>query len=50
MGITTDGIEYWVMRNSWGASWGEGGYIKMEIIEGDGQCGVQMWPIYPIMA
>lgn len=50
MGITTDGIEYWVMRNSWGASWGEGGYMRMEIVEGDGQCGVQMWPIYPIMA
>jgi C1A family cysteine protease len=24
-----DGIEYWVMRNSWGTSWGEGGYIRM---------------------
>jgi cathepsin L len=39
--------EYWTVRNSWGASWGEAGYIRMAIIDGTGVCGVQMEPLYP---
>jgi C1A family cysteine protease len=42
MGKTDEGIPYWVVRNSWGAAWGESGYIRM--IRGKNKCGLAQMP------
>merc|ERR1712028_117829 len=39
VGFGTDsGKAYWTIRNSWGSSWGEKGYIRM--VRGSGKCGL----------
>jgi cathepsin L len=41
---TEAGQDYWLVKNSWNTTWGEQGYIKLAIVDGDGVCGVQMDP------
>jgi C1A family cysteine protease len=42
---TEGGQEYWLVKNSWNTVWGDQGYIKMAIVDGNGICGVQMEPL-----
>jgi len=37
---------YWKVKNSWGASWGEAGYIRM--CRNSDKCGIASEPSYPV--
>eukprot|EP01018_Ginkgo_biloba_P005412 Gb_05701 [translate_table: standard] len=40
---TTDGVDYWLLANSWNTAWGEGGYFK--IVRGANECGIEAEPV-----
>jgi hypothetical protein len=45
---TDNGIDYWKVKNSWGSSWGEEGYVRIERgLKGAGQCGIKSGAVYP---
>ena len=50
---TDSGQDYYKVKNSWGESWGENGYILLgrgaKFNNGDGQCGMLLQASYPVL-
>ena len=48
-----DNEDYYIVKNSWGTTWGEQGYIKLgrgpQYNEGQGQCGILLEASYPVL-
>jgi C1A family cysteine protease len=49
VGYGTDGGDaYWKVKNSWGKSWGESGFVRLA--QGMNQCGINSGPNYPVFS
>lgn len=45
-----NGVQYYVVRNSWGSGWGENGFVRIATDGGaKGVCGINQYVYYPTL-
>merc|ERR1711934_44785 len=47
VGYGSESKDYWIIKNSWGGSWGEKGYIRL--VRNKNACGVANGAVYPVV-
>jgi C1A family cysteine protease len=44
-----NGVEFYLVKNSWSTSWGDQGYVRIGVEAGAGVCGIQQMASYPTL-